>query len=338
MTDWSDVIARVAGLKTHLLSAEQLRGLSRSSDLSSLADGLERAGFPVWVTATGESATALDHAVRRQAGEELSVLARWSGSRGRRLGAVFEDEDRRSLRTLFRGLVQGVAPAHRLSGLIPTPGLPERALQELAAQQSGEAMAGVLSIWGSPFAGPLFEELMPAQPDPFRLELLLDRTWTSRVLRGPGGRDRDIRRFARITIDLANIRSALLMVLQGTDVEIDDAFLAGGEMLQRAAFLRASAAGSVEEAAQVLARDLTSPGFSRVLRTHQDLSTLEEALLGEHATQLARHALIEPNGLAPVLSYWLRLRRQLIDLRRLIWGVALDMPRPALLSGLAGVR
>jgi len=338
MSDWSDVVARVAGLKTHLLSAEQLRGLARSPDLPSLADGLERAGFPVWVTATGDSPAALDHAIRRQSGEALRVLARWCGSRVRRLGAIFEDEDRRSLHILFRGVVQGVAPAHRLSGLIPTPGLPERALQELASQQSGEAMAILLSVWGSPFGRPLFEELMPAQPDLFRLELLLDRTWAERVLGGVGGRDRDIRHFTRTTIDMANIRSALLMVLQGTDVEADDAFLAGGSLLRQADFRRASVAGSVEAAVEVLARGLACPRFVRVLRTHQDLSTLEEALLNEHASQLERLALLEPNGLAPILSYWQRLRIQLIDLRRLIWGVALDMPRPALLSGLAGTR
>lgn len=336
VTSWSDVLARVAGLRSRLLSGEQLRTLARSPDLPALAEGMERAGFPVRVTVLGSSAAALDLAVRRHAGAALRILGRWCGPRTSELAVIFEDEDRRSLRILLRGLIQGVAPTTRLSGLIPTPALPERALEELAEQQSGEALAGLLSIWGSPFGPPLLRELRLVEPDLFRLELLLDRTWAARAL-GPGrARDPFVRRFARTSIDLANARSALLLVLQGTDVEEESAFLPGGELLSLREFTRAAASGGPDKALELLAKGFTPSSFANVLRTHSDLSTLEEALLAEHASQFVRLARQEPNGLAPVFAYVLRLRKQVIDLRRLVWGVALDVPRPVLSTEMAG--
>ena len=336
MSDWSDVVVRVAGLKTHLLSVEQLRTLARAPDLAALADGLEQAGFPVRVTVMSASPAALDLAVRRQTGAALRVLGRWCGSRAAELAVVFEDVDRRNLRVLLRGLLQGVAPTTRLVGLMPTPALPERALEELAAQQSGEDMAGLLSIWGSPFGQPLLAELRMAQPDLFRLELLLDRTWAERALAPGAGRDPIIRGFARTSIDLSNVRSALLLSLQGTDVDIGGVFLPGGDLLQEREFRQAAGAGGPDAALDVLGRGLAPSTFAGVLRTHQDISTLEEALLAEHIAQMGRVARREPNGLAPILTYVLRLRKQVIDLRRIIWGVALDVPRPALASDLGG--
>lgn len=337
MSDWSDVVVRVAGLKTRLLSPDRLRTLARAPDAAALADSLEQAGFPVRVTVMGASPASLDLAIRRHTGAALRVLGRWCGPRrAAELAVVFEDVDRRNLRVLLRGLWQGVAPTTRLAGLIPTPELPERALEELASQQSGEALAGLLVVWGSPFGQPLLPELRMAQPDLFRLELLLDRTWARRALASGVRRDAVTLMFARTTIDLTNVRSAVLLSLQGTDVDVGDIFLPGGELLAEREFRQAAMAGSAEAALEVLARGLGRSAFSEVLRTHEDLSTLEEALLVEHIAQMTRVARREPNGLAPILTYVLRLRKQVIDLRRIVWGVALDVPRPVLVSGLGG--
>jgi len=79
VSNWSDVLARVAGLKSRLLSGEQLRTLARSPDLPALAEGMERAGFPVRATVLGISPAALDLAVRRQAGGALRQLLATAG-------------------------------------------------------------------------------------------------------------------------------------------------------------------------------------------------------------------------------------------------------------------
>jgi vacuolar-type H+-ATPase subunit C/Vma6 len=44
-----------------------------------------------------------------------------------------------------------------------------------------------------------------------------------------------------------------------------------------------------------------------------------------------------PLGPAPLLAYALRLRAEMIDLRRIIWGVALAVPRAALTRDLVTV-
>jgi len=335
MASWEDVSARVAGLRLHLLSPEQLRTLARSVDLPAVALGLEQAGFPVRATVVGTDAVVLDLAVRRRAGLALMTVARWSGPRVTKLAVVFEDEDRRSLRILFRGQVQGAAPAARLSGLIPTPALPERALAELAAQPTGEAMATLLAVWGNPYGRPLLSETRLAQPDLFRLELLLDRTWAERVRASAVGGDPVMRRFARASIDLANTRAALMLALQGQDVDPATCFLSGGELVDARAFRQAATAETPEAARERLLRALRGSLYAVVLREAAgDLSRLEESLLAALSVDMARLARREPNTIAPVLAYLLRLRAQVIDLRRLVWGVALDIPRPTLAADL----
>ena len=144
---WEDLATRARGLATHLLGRADLDGLARAESLDALADVLRARGF----LPAGGPATpgALELAVRRMAGARLAVLAAWGHARNTLLAVVFEDEDRRSLRALLRGAVRAAPPEERLAGLIPTPGLPERALAELAGQPTPGAIAALLTAWGS---------------------------------------------------------------------------------------------------------------------------------------------------------------------------------------------
>lgn len=328
---WGDLNARARGLATHLLDRAALEGLARAPDAAALAEALRASGFPVPDGGGGATPPALDLAVRRATAARLRLLAWWCGARVAPLTVIFEDEDRRSLRALLRGTVQGAAPELRLSGVIPTPSFPERALQELARQTTPGAVAALLVTWRHPYGPALLPEAAGAHPDLLRLEHLLNRCFAARALaaapRGP------LADFVRDTIDLENGLAAIVVAGQGREAAPDEAFLAGGRALTRAAFRRAAAAADAPGAARRVAETMGAP-FRRFA---DDPGAIEAAVLRQRIRALTRAARLEPLGPAPLLAYVLRLRGEVLDLRRLIWGTALGAPEAALMLELVTV-
>lgn len=332
---WGDLDARARGLATHLLRHSELEALAQAPDRAALAEALRRHGFPV---EEGETqAAALELALRRVAAARLRVLARWSGVRVEALTVLFEDEDRRSLRALFRGAVQGAPAGDRLAGLVPTPTLPERALRELAAQTKPAAIAALLTAWRNPYGSALLPFATAEQPDLFRLELLLNRTFAARALRATRGAGL-LAAYVRETIDLENAYTALVLATEGKDITPKDAFLPGGERVSIAAFEVAAAAGDASEAVRRLAASFAGTAVGRALAAcADDPAQLEEAVLRARVRALVHATRTAPLGPAPLLAYTLRLRAEMIDLRRIIWGVALAVPRAALTRDLVTV-
>lgn len=334
-TLWGDLDARARGLATHLLRHAELEALAQAPDCAALAEALRRHGFPV---EEGETeAAALELAVRRVAAARLRVLARWSGVRAEALTVLFEDEDRRSLRALVRGAVQGAPAEARLAGLVPTPTLPERALRELAERTKPAAIAALLTAWRNPYGSALLPVASAAQPDLFRLELLVNRTFATRALRAARGVSL-LAAYVRETIDLENAYTALVLAIEGKDVTPRDAFLPGGERLSIAAFEVAAAAGDAAEAIRRLAASFAGTPIGRAFAACvEDPSQLEEAVLRARVRALVHATRVAPLGPAPLLAYALRLRAEMMDLRRIIWGVALAVPRAALSRDLVTV-
>ncbi|HXQ30144.1 MAG TPA: V-type ATPase subunit [Gemmatimonadales bacterium] len=320
---WDDLGARARGLGTHLCSRGELDALAQCPDAAALGEALRDRGYPL---AEGDaSPAALELAVRHAAAERLRILARWCGPRAAVLGVLFEDEDRRSLRSLLRGAVEGAPAGARLAGLVPTPSLPERALGELAAQRSLGAIAALLTAWGNPYGSALFAAASAAQPDLFRLELALNLNFARRASRA-ARRVRVLAAWVREVLDLENVCTAFVLVKGGTDLVPKDTFVPGGARISIREFEVAAATGDVRAAANGLAAAFAGTPFADALRSADDPSTLEDALLRAQIEGLRRAARLRPLGPVPVLLYWLRLRAEGVDLRRIIWGVALAVP------------
>jgi vacuolar-type H+-ATPase subunit C/Vma6 len=62
-------------------------------------------------------------------------------------------------------------------------------------------------------------------------------------------------------------------------------------------------------------------------------ATIEDELLRARIGLLHDAERQDPAGLASVLEFALRVRAEVIDVRRVIWGVALGAPRAALVAG-----
>jgi vacuolar-type H+-ATPase subunit C/Vma6 len=331
---WEDLDARARGLATHLLTRPALDALAEAPDLAALAEALRRRDFPV--EEGPATAAALELALRRAAAARLRILARWSGPRTTALTVLFEDEDRRSLRALLRGAVQGAPAEARLAGLIPTPTLPERALHELAKRDKPAAIAALLTAWRNPYGSALLPLASAAPPDLFRLEVVVNRTFAARASRAARNTGL-LAAYVRETIDVENAYTALVLAVEGKDVTPKDVFLPGGEHVSVVAF-ETAAAGDVPEAMRRLAASFAGTPLAQAFEPQAgDPARLEEAVLRIRVRALVRAMRTEPLGPAPLLAYALRLRAELVDLRRIIWGVALAAPRTALAEDLVTV-
>jgi len=332
---WDDLNARSRGLSTHLLTAGQLDTLARSPDLASLAAELRRVGFIIEEETGAAAPAALELAARRWAAAFTAVLARWAGPRAEPLAVLFEEEDRRSLRAILRGAVQGVAAEQRLAGLIPTPALPERALSELARQPTPAAVATLLVAWRNPYGSPLLPLAATAHPDLARLELTLARSFAARILKTSRRAGGILRTYAAESIDLENVAAAIVLSGAGDakDMVPKQWFLPGGARVSIQDFEEAVACGEPGLAANRLAAAFGRMRYADALR-RRSAEPLEEALLAARIARLRRLQRLSPLGVVPVLLAFLRLRALVLDLQRIIWGVALGAPASAVTEAL----
>ncbi len=331
---WEDLATRARGLAAHLLGRVELDALARAPGLDVLADSLRARGvLPAEGPATPE---ALELAVRRMAGARLQLLAAWGRERNALCAVVFEDEDRRSLRALLRGAVRGAPADERLAGLIPTPGLPERALAELAGQPTPGAIATLLTVWGSAYGSALLPDAAAARPDLLTLEYRLNSLFVSRALRGArAARSRGLVDFVRETVDGENACTAIVLAGAEPDTPPERAFVEGGRRLSIEAFRDAVAAPDKSAAARRLAAAFGSDPLAVVFaQAAADPTAIEESILRQRIAAQGAAARRNPAGVASVLHYVLRLRAEVLDLRRVIWGVMLRAPRPAIAAAL----
>ena len=335
---WGDVNARARGLALHLLTRDELGQLTGACGLDELASRLRRAGFGEGLPGRGANASSLELAVRRAAAARHALMARWCGERSERLVVVFEDEDRRSLRALLRGASAGAAAERRLSGLIPTPSLPERALEELARLRTPGEIVAILALWRNPYAKALQAEVGRLEPGLLRLELALNRHFASRSVRAARWESRELRRFVTEAIDIENVVSALLLAPGSTDVEAEEAFLAGGTHVAREVFLLASRGGSTDASASALAESLKSTPFAEPLRRHAgEPAKVERELFRARLREWMQEARSNPLSPAPFLAYMLRLRAQVMDLQNIVWGIAIGAPAVPLTGDLVTI-
>lgn len=324
---WEDLATRARGLATHFLRRAELDALSGAPSLDALAEAFRSHGLlPADAAATPDT---LERAVRRTAGMRLQVLERWAGARNALLAVILGDEDRRSVRALVRGALQHAAPEDRLIGLIPTRALPERALTELAAQPGVSAIATLLTAWGHEYGSALMPYATAAEPDLLALDYRLNTAYATHALRGARvAHDSDLLAYVRETIDLENACAALVLATNESDTRAKDAFVTGGRRLTVAMFLDAVATRQADAAGRVLAAAFRPAALAAVFeRRGHEPQAIEAALLRHRIAAQRAAARRDPAGVASVLSFALRLRAEVLDLARVIWGIMLDAPR-----------
>jgi vacuolar-type H+-ATPase subunit C/Vma6 len=326
--------ARAYGLRAKLFERAELEAMAGAPSAAALARELEQAGRLLEPIERPATVASIESAVRHTAARHLGILSKWAGP-GSALDVFYADQDRRSLRALLRGALQGAPSDERLAGLLPTPRLPERALTLLARQPTPSRVAAQLVLLHHPDAPRLSALTARTQAVLLDLERALVHGFAERSLAAARAGDRNLREVVRARIDVCNVEMALAFAAGPHDVEAGTLFTDGGAALARKGFLDASLAPSVAEATPRLERALTGKTLQRVVRSAAgDASRLDVLFLRQALVEQRQVARLDPLGSAPLVLFLLRLQAQTADLRRLAWGAALGAPAELLRSEL----
>lgn len=302
------VAARARGLATTVASADVLASIDRARDAGELAAALTRADLRV---AGPLSADVVDRAASDRIAHDLAVLARWSDA----IEPLELDEDRRTLRTLVRGLASGAPTASRLAAAIPTAHLPARELAALAALPTIEQLAPALARLHHPLAPALARARSPV--DPMELELRLMRRFAE-LVQSP---DPALRQYLAQLIDAENAGAALSLAARGAGIDVERAFVPGGSRIDLDLFAAASTDSMSASRARLAAALAGTPLAAALFQPAP--AALEDAALAWQLQTQARRRVTDPLGLAPAIHAVLLRRNEARHLRGAAWRVAM---------------
>lgn len=316
--------ARAQGLGTHLTPRAELVKLAHAGGVPALASALNRQHVLEHPVADAAGPEAIEAEVRRTAASSVRTLARWDGD-GSALHAVwFAEEERRSLRALLRGAVQGAPAAARLAGLVPTPAVPNRALELLARCATPRDVVGQLVLLHHPDAAGLSPLVAQAQPGLLELELVLLRGMAQRSTAAARRADANLRAYVAAQIDLGNTQTALLLAGAPLDAAPATFFVDGGQAIDAERFARAVVAAEPERVVAALAPALEgTPWAALAAQGLSPAGTLERRALAAAIAWQRRVGREDPLSSATALRFLLRLRAWRSDLSRVVWGAAL---------------
>ena len=332
MTMWTDVISRVRGISSRLLGRAELERLATSRDLASVAEELAASAYaPAVDREHGPCAASIERGTRRIAGDRLTTIANWAGDRAPLLSPIFEDEDRRNLRALSRSIAAQIPVEQRLAGLLPTPALPSPALEQLALATRLRDFAATLTSWGNTYGRVILAESLRPQPDLFLLQLAIDREYASRTQDSALHAGEPLRGYVKLQIDVENARTALAASSGMLEHDPSTLFIAGGDAITPELF-HSLATSPENEARARLSRVVAGTVLAPIAPQGRDDG--DAALLTALLRDLHRTVRVDPVSLSVVLEYVLRLRAELQDLSRIIWGIAMQLPRRRIISKL----
>ena len=328
---WEDVVARVRGLASRRLGRDAIERLAMSRDLDGFVKQLDSTVYASAASLTPLQPERIERETRRIAGDRVTIIATWCGDRAELLAPRFEDEDRRSLRAIVRSIAAHTPAQQCAAGLLPTPALPVAALDELSRRERLRDVAATLTAWGNPYGSAMMPEALRDTPDLFALQLAIDQAYASRAVPIAERAGAPMLWYVHMLIDAENARAALAVADRAVEHEVRSMFIEGGELVPLELFTDL-ATREPNDARSKLARVFGGTVLAPVVNGSGD--ERYGATLTAMLRHLRRVTRVEPLSLSVVLHYVLELRAELQDLARIIWGIALQVPRRRLVARL----
>jgi len=341
--------ARVRGMQARLLTQSLLDELAACTDLPAVVDRLSGTGYGPDLARRllgGTTALAVDGALRENMTRTYRDVWRLTDEATRGLlASVFGYWDVYNIKTVLRGKHLGLSPAETAEGFVPAGGLGQGELEELARQEGVQGVLDTLGQWGFPTVVRARESLPRylERGDLMALELALDREyhkWATARTRSRG-RDASIARwFLGTHVDAINVLTCLRLVSDGVGGAVAERyFMPGGATIGRSRYRILVASQSVEELVRALANTRYGPLFEEPMDRYAEtgsLSVLERALervLNRAARDASR---ADPLGIGVVIGYlWLKAD-EVTNVRIIVKGVAIGMPRETVKEALIG--
>ena len=323
------LVARAKALSRRLVPRDALDRLADAGDLAGFARGLVRLGATIDPLGESPDIFAIERAIERTTSRYIRTLQRWQTRSPGVLDVFNADRERRSLRALLRGAVQGAPFEARVAGLLPTSSLPLPALVALAREASAAAVVRQLIVFRRPHADRLLALAESARPNLMAIEVALLDDYADHATRAAAYGDDILRQFVHNRIDVINAQNALLMSGGPRELGPKDGFVGGGRWLTRPDFVSASAAESQDAARAHLRAALARTPLACLLETGlSGAAHLERTFLAETLKQLTRASRLAPLSTAPLMRVLIRIEAQSHDLRALAWAAFLDVPAP----------
>jgi vacuolar-type H+-ATPase subunit C/Vma6 len=185
----------------------------------------------------------------------------------------------------------------------------------------------MLVLWGHPFGVSLVDAVSRPRPSLFDVEVALQRAFAGRALRSARKAGRHLLDYARQVVDVMNVWSALLHFPESDAAIVDLTFIEGGRLVDRGVFAELLALETFDDVRKRLTQVLGESALAHAFDGEPgDVASLETAVLRAQLAEQSRAARIDPQGPAPLISFALALRAEVLNLRRIIWGISLEAP------------
>ena len=322
------LIVRARGLAAHCLSREALERLAEAGDVSAFARSLARLGSSIEPIGEPPDVFAVERAISRTANRHFRTMCPWQEQSPGALDVFAAYQDRRSLRAIMRGAVEGRSPHARLEGLFATPSLLQPVLAVLADQTSPVDVIRQLLRLGHADAARLMAVVRTGPADLLAIDVALLAAFAARARTAAARADHSVAEFVTTMIDTVNAQNAIVIAGEPRDLDPADLFVNGGRWLSLAVFISA-ATGSSQQAVTTLARTLSRSPLAPLLPVvSSDVINLDRVFLSTMLKRFTRVCRVDPLSYAPLLRALLLIDAQSRDLRMLAWGAALGTPVP----------
>lgn len=301
------------------------------------------------VGGAGPEAVRMEEALRRNVQESLSrLLSMSAGDCREAVRLLLGSFELQAIKTILRGKAAGIPPEEILASLVPTGIHGEAALQELCRQPDPRAVADLLVTWRDPWGGPLSRAMKGYRDrrDLFFVETALDRFQAGQAasrleeIRGGngGGRDDALRLFHSLSMDRANLMTALKALDERIALADRKAyFLPGGRIYELRDFERILESPSVDDALGISAKS----HFARALKPPLSslpgiplLDVVERRLDLVLLRAMRAQMRCDPLGWGLLASFLLNKLREVRNLRMIFRGRLVGLPDPDLLERL----
>ena len=329
-SNYEYVVARVRARRAALFDEDDYRKLVRMGT-GEIARFMEETEYEREMNDLGARHSGVDlieYALTRNMAKHFEDLLRWAeGELYENIARYLRRFDAWNVKTVLRGIYSGAEAEAIESDLIQAGELTEARLDQLAAEESIEAV--IEGLEGTIFHEPLqvaFEDF-EAQNLLVPLENAIDRTFYEKLIEDlPSAESADratqlYLEFLRAEIDFRNLRNALRIARSGADMDPSEYYIEGGNLFdaeevrqlagdkeQLVEHVRDSEYGEdLEDALEELESATDLIGFEHAL----------DAALLEYADTLSYRY---PVSITAVLSYILAKEREIDNIRAIARG------------------
>jgi len=338
----SFINARVRGMKSSLLSRNELESMLDNGKVDQIGDTLLKSPYEVELAealSRYQGADAVEDAVSRNLVNTFGRLRAMCREESAALADIFISRwDLGAVKSLLRNRHHGVNAESGASSLLPSASMPHAVQRELASQDTMETLVRGLIAWNSGLCRPLADAL-PAYQETKNLRVLedaLDRGYfVNNLVRLGSFRSDDakfIQDLLRAEIDRINLRRLFEPRPAGVAAEDVVRELLPRGTLTDAVLREIASAPSPERAAEVVSRSPYGDMAEALAAFGQTgrFSALERQFELKFLDKLRRAAQRQGIGLASLLRYaWLKYN-EVTNLRIIALGLAARLPKARL--------